>query len=283
MSSHILAIDIDWIEDTGCGIVQIKPEYIGNISLAKLADIDEELKDYGITLFINQIPILSEYKIQFPTLERLAPNENVVFGYVLLDNGVGLSTLVNTIANQEEVTFQLNIIYITSHSRMLESLPFTITIFPQSSTTPTIVYRFSQFEPAYQRIRTYEISDSQPVPDARIISEYSIDQQNQMPITKRPGLPSIFPRVYKAFDTRDNDELLECCNEYKNLVDTNVRLEHDNWELRRQNEELQKANTTGQAFLLHLQGQINTVLEHIANPASPSSANNLKQLGYGSI
>jgi hypothetical protein len=286
MAKSFLEFSVDWLEDTGCGIIQIKSEYIRNISFAKLTEIDEELKDYGITLFINQISALDNYKIQFPTLECLTQGEYVVFAYVLLDNGIGLSTMVNSIANNEEISFQLNIIYITNYSRMVESLPFCLTIYPQSGTTSNIVYRFSQFERFSHKIRTYEIIDNTSTslenkPVARIVKEYLIDQQNQTPISKRPGLPNLFPRVYKAFDTRDSDELLECCNEYKTLTDTNKLLEYQNWELRREIEELKTANATGQAFLLHLQGQINTVLDHIAIPSSPR-ANNLKQLGYGS-
>lgn len=240
MSNQILTIPLEYIEHFP--FVQLKPECIRNISLSQLSDMDNKIKDYGITLFLNQIQALQHYKILFPARERLAVGESIVYAYVILDNGVGLSTLMNAIVNRDQIRFQLNIVYITSHSRILESTDVICTLHKDGETNSIVRYQFSSIEKRKGDwcFTTLEVADNMDYPDNSayqnnnviILEEEVIPIESQELVylnsCTRIHFPELFPRIYKAFDTKDEDLLEECCSDYNRLLVRNARLENEN-------------------------------------------------------
>jgi hypothetical protein len=266
--NYYLRIPLEYIEHVP--FVQLKEDTIRDISLSRLSEIDSELKDYGITLFLNQLKCIESYKVRFPCIEKLQPGEYVVFGYVVLDNIFGLSTLINSIVNKDQITFQLNIIYISNYSRIMESTPVICKLNNEGEKDLIIRYQFSKLEHFNGKwwIETYEAKDNIDYPDDPIYQANKIillerEELEEAPSTTmidlhipRIPFPSIFARVYKAFDTKDNEALIECSSEYGNLIANFQKLEKENLELRNKILLLERENRDKKKFLEQVKDDI---------------------------
>lgn len=280
-SRKILQVPLEYIDEYP--FVKIKEKYARELSLSRLFEMDDEIKDYGVTLFLNQLQSVEPYKILFPCRERLGIGEHVVFGYVMVDNSFGLSTMINSILNQDQITFRLNLIYVTNRARMLESSDVIISLHKDGCKDAVVRYLFSIVEKLSASasanggdvwlFRTLEISDNMDFPEYRnhqsgvepivIIDEEKIDlKTNEIAMVNSIGnfgvlFPAVFSKVYKAFDTRDNDLFMECCQEYGTLLRSNFKLEKDNGELYLEVDKLREQNARMQCLLEKICNDIN--------------------------
>lgn len=277
MSNQILTIPLEYVEESP--FIQIKPECVRNISLSQLAEMDTKIKDYGITLFLNQIQTIQSYKILFPCQERLAIGEHVVFAYVILDHGIGLSTLINAIINKDQIQFRLNIIYITTHARMLESTDVICTLHRDGEANSIVRYQFSIVENTSDAwiFKTLEIEDNMDYPNDSIYQKDKVIilEENIIPMTTQdlvflhnPSLtysrvPELFTRIYKSFDTKDEDLFEECCIDYNKLLARNAKLEKDNTKLQEDLLDLRRQANTQIKFLENLQKELATQLQNL--------------------
>ena len=273
MSREILNIPLEFIEESP--FIQIKPECIRNISLSRLSDMDTQIKDYGITLFLNQIQELQPYKILFPCRERLAIGEHVVFAYVILDSGIGLSTLINAIINRDQIKFRLNIVYITNYARMLESTNVDCTLHKDGDINAIVQYQFSMVEKTASEwiFKTLEVSDNMEYPgdcmhqknNVVVLEEEIIPRNSQefeyIDCRSSIRVPELFTRIYKAFDTKNEELFKECCNDYNQIIIRNARLEKDNSKLHSEFMELKYRENEQHKFLENLQDQLTTQLQ----------------------
>jgi len=274
MSRHqILNIPLEYVEESP--FIQLKPECIRNISLSQLSEMDNKIKDYGITLFLNQIQALQHYKILFPARERLAVCESVVYAYVILDNGIGLSTLINAIINRDQIQFRLNIVYITNRARMLESTNVICTLHKDGEANSIVRYQFSCVEKQGNDwcFRMLEVADNMDYPgdstyqknNVIILEEEIISMDSQELVyldnSSRKTFPELFPRIYKAFDTKDEDLFEECCSDYNKLITQNARLEKENAKLNAEMIELRYRANELNKFLENIQNQLAYQLE----------------------
>lgn len=266
---EIINIPLEYVDEHP--FIQIKSECIRNISLSQLSEMDTRFKDYGITLFLNQIQALQPYKILFPCRERLAVGEHVVFAYVILDNGIGLSTLINMIVNNDQIKFRVNIIYITNRARMLESSDLLCTIRKDGEVNAIVRYEFSIIDNITDNItdnttsgwifRTLEVADNMDFPcnsmyqknnvvvlDEEIISADS-NELIYLDSASNIGVPELFTKVYKAFDTKDEDLFQECCHHYQQIINHKAKLEHENAKMSTELIELRHRANTQQTFL----------------------------------
>ena len=273
MSREILNIPLEFVDESP--FIQIKPECIRNISLSRLSDMDTQIKDYGITLFINQIQTLQRYKILFPCRERLAIGEHVVFAYVILDSGIGLSTLINAIINRDQIKFRLNIVYITNYARMLESTDVICTLHKDGEINSIVRYQFSMVEKTSSEwiFKTLEVSDNMEYPGDSmhqknnvIVLEEEIIPMNSKELiyldsNARMGFPELFTRIYKAFDTKDEALFEECCNDYNQIIIRNAKLEKENAKLNFELIKLRYRDNEQNVFLENLYERLATQLE----------------------
>jgi len=273
MSCKILNLPLEYVDEEP--FVQLKPECIRNVSLSQLSDMDTQIKDYGITLFLNQIQALQTYKILFPCRERLAIGEHVVFAYVILDNVIGLSTLINAIVNRDQIKFRLNVIYITNRARMLESSDVICTLHKDGEINSIVRYQFSMVETSNSGwiFKTLEVSDNMDYPgdsmhqknNVIILEEETIPMDSQELIyldsNTRVGFPELFTRIYKAFDTKDEALFEECCNDYNNIMLRNAKFEKENAKMHAELMELRYSDNKQQVFLENLQHQLAIQLE----------------------
>ena len=109
-------------------IIQVRDDITDEISFSKLFDIDEKIKDYGITLFLNQLETIKPHKITFPATEILISNEEIIYAYVMVDYGNSITDLIEAIRTNEPVIFTIMIMYITSSSRMIKSSDVVIKV-----------------------------------------------------------------------------------------------------------------------------------------------------------
>ena len=268
MSCKILNLPLEYVDEAP--FVQLKPDCIRNVSLSQLSDMDTQIKDYGITLFLNQIQALQQYKILFPARERLAINERVVFAYVILDNVIGLSTLINAIVNRDQIKFRLNVIYITNRTRMLESSDVICTLHKDGEINSIVRYQFSLVETSNSGwiFKTLEVSDNMDYPadsahqknNVIILEEEIIPMDSQELIyldgNTRAGFPELFTSIYKAFDTKDEALFEECCNDYNHIILRNAKLEKENAKMHAELMELRYRDNEKHIFLENLQRQL---------------------------
>jgi len=273
MSREILNIPLEYVEESP--FIQIRPECIRNISLSRVSDMDMQIKDYGITLFLNQIQALQTYKILFPCRERLAIGEHVVYAYVILDNGIGLSTLINAIINRDQIKFRLNVVYITNKVRMLESTNVICTINKDGEANSIVRYQFTMIEKGKTEwiFRMLEVADNMDYPgnsvhqknNVIVLEEeiISMDSQELVYLDNSLGLrfPELFTRIYRAFDTKDEDLFEECCNDYIQIINRNARLEKECARLNAELMELRYRENAKNQFLEKLYDELTTQLD----------------------
>ncbi len=273
MSRKILNLPLEYVDEEP--FVQIKPDCIRYVSLSQLSDMDAQIKDYGITLFLNQIQALQTYKILFPCRERLSIGEHVVFAYVILDNVIGLSTLINAIVNRDQIKFRLNVIYITNKARMLESTNVICTLHKDGELNAIVRYQFSMVETSKSGwiFKSLEVSDNMDYPgdsmhqknNVSILEEEIIPMESKELIyldsNTRIGFPELFTRIYKAFDTKDEALFEECCNDYNQIIIRNATLEKENAKLYSELMELRYRDNEQNLFLENLHDQLTTQLQ----------------------
>jgi hypothetical protein len=198
----------------------------------------------------------------------------------------GSSTVVEPPLTSRVHNIKLNIVYITNYSRMIESTPVICLLNNEGVKDAIVRYQFSRLE-CFSRldkmdtwqIATYEVQDNLDYPDdpddqyfqkcnCKLLDCKTIDMNplylhSQSLIvlgSSKPAFPEIFARVYKAFDTKDNNILLECCNEYNDLVKANGYLETENQKLRMQLAELKIKNTNDKLFLTKLRDDLDNLM-----------------------
>jgi hypothetical protein len=214
---------------------------------------------------------IEPYKILFPCTERLYYGENIVFAYVSLDPGFGLSTLISSIAYNDSIKFKLNIIYITNHSRMLESSD-VICLIPADKTMAKVIYQFSTIKQIGNQllVNTYESNDNLELPDyiynennePKIINSYYLELENNLLYSENNlQFPNLFTIIYKAFDTKDNDLLQECCNVFSQILHENEKYKNENHNLKLELEKLQNNNEKQYKILSKIFNQINDVMQ----------------------
>jgi hypothetical protein len=214
--------------------IQLKEITIRNTSYSSLFEIDENIKDYGLTLFLNQIESLQQHKILFPCKDMvLQYNETVVYAYVIVDYTFSVSILINAIVNNDNISIKLNIIYVTNNSRLLTSTDVICNIV--KSTIISYEYTIAnQISTNIIEFNTYKCCGG--AIDILTSEKLNIMNENKDYVTT--NFPCLFPKVYKAFDTKDEDLLLECSNEYKQIIDENKILKNENNKLLDQYETL---------------------------------------------